>query len=115
MNFQKLIEFRYLRDVTLILVVRELGFSVSQALEIEASQNLVFASDRNNALFLEYSDCRNAIFPKAKFLFPTEDGERYSSDKFLVSTHRVAVEPPYLARKVQNNLKLPDVLHPNME
>jgi hypothetical protein len=39
----------------------------------------------------------------------------YIDDKLIVSTHRVAVEPPYLARKVQNNLKLPDVLHPNME
>lgn len=111
MNFQKLIEFRYLRDVTLILVVRELGFSVSQAIEIEASQNLVFASDRNNALFLEYSDCRNAIFPKAKFLFPTEDGERYSSDKFLKNVSKlflqagVKVPPRHMAQLSPEHLK----------
>jgi site-specific recombinase XerD len=112
MNFQKLIEFRYLRDLTLILAVRELGFSASQALEIEANQNLVFTSDQDNVLFLEYSNCRNSIFPESAFLFPTEDGKRYSSDKFLKNVSKlflqagVKVPPRHMAQLSPEHLKL---------
>jgi len=92
MNFQKLIEFRYLRDVVVILAVQKLNYSVSQALEIKAEQNLVFGSEQDNSLFLEYSNCRNTIFPNSKFLFTTEDGEHYLSNKFFQNTTKLLLQ-----------------------
>ncbi len=82
MNFQKLIEFRYLRDVVIILTVKELNYSIPQALEINVDQNLAFISDRANSLLREYSNCRNTIFPDVSRLFPTEDGTRYLPNKY---------------------------------
>lgn len=83
MNFQKLIEFRYLRDVVIILAMQEFDHLGCQVLEIKAGQYLVFNLERDNSLFLEYNNCRNAIFPNSDFLFPTEDGEQYWPDKFF--------------------------------
>jgi len=92
MNFQKLIEFRYLRDVVVILAVQKLNYSVSQALELKAEQTLVFSSEQDNSLFLEYSNCRNTIFPNSKFLFTTEDGEHYLSNKFFQNTTKLLLQ-----------------------
>ncbi len=104
MNFQKLIEFRYLRDVVIILAVRKLNYSIPQALEINADQNLVFISDRDNILFREYSNCRNTIFPDLSLLFPTEDGTQYLPNKFWQNIEKLLRQvgaqslPSHLAR-----------------
>jgi integrase len=89
MNFQKLIEFRYLRDIVITLTIRELDYSISQALEIKADQNLLFTSDQSRVLIGEYSNCRNSIFPNSDLLFPTEDGTQYLPDKFLQSIKKL--------------------------
>ncbi len=89
MNFQKLIEFRYLRDIVITLTVRELGHSLSQALEIRVGQSLVFTSNQSKALIGEYSNCRNSIFSDSDLLFPTEDGIQYLPDKFLQNIRKL--------------------------
>jgi integrase len=89
MNFQKLIEFRYLRDVVITLAVKELNYSIPQALDIKVDQNLAFISDQANSLLREYSNCRSTIFPDLSQLFPTEDGTQYLPNKYWQNIERL--------------------------
>lgn len=89
MNFQKLIEFRYLRDVMVIFAARELKTPVRRALAMKANQKLAFTSKRAKDFFHSYVEARNAIFPDVNLMFPTEDGALYLPEKFCQNVKRL--------------------------
>jgi len=82
MNSQKLNEFRYLREITIVNVIREMGFSAQKTLQLQADEAPDLVSKQAIQHMTEYLLCRHLLFPAAIFLFPTEDGALFAPTKF---------------------------------
>jgi integrase len=82
MNFQKLNEFRFLREISIVNVVRETGNSVQKTLQMRVCDlpNLVSAQAIQH--MKEYVSCRRSLFSNLDLLFPTENGSMFLSMKF---------------------------------
>lgn len=82
MNSQRLNEFRFLREITIVNVIREAGYSVQKTLQLQADEmpNLISAQAVQH--MKEYLSCYHSLFPAVIFLFPTEDGALFAPAKF---------------------------------
>lgn len=91
MNFQKLIEFRFHRDVVLIHLIREKKINTNQALTTPANQAVVLSSSHAANLLTCYTQQLRELFPNSEYLFPTEDGQRYLPVKFQQNIRKLLV------------------------
>lgn len=82
MNSLKLNEFRFLREMTIIYVIRETGYSVQKTLQLSTAEIPHLVSDQAVRYMQEYLACRSKLFHGAVFLFPTEEGALFIPAKF---------------------------------
>ncbi len=82
MSSQRLLEFRFLRETSIINVVRETGRSVQKSLQLNIDELPKLKSAQAIQSLNEYVSCRNGLFRAVNFLFPTEDGEIFLPGKF---------------------------------
>jgi integrase len=89
MNFEKLNEFRYLRDMSIIWLARNSKISVQKILQKKMSDfdelNKYFVND----LLTAYKDSREQIATDETWLFTTDEGRLYMPRKFSQNVQRL--------------------------
>ncbi len=111
MNSQKLNEFRFLREITIINIVREKGFSLQKILQLKSDEEPNLISTQAVQHMSEYLSCRNNLFPDAFFLFPTEEGAFFMPAKFkqnlckLLKRAGQSVSPSHPAKLLEHQVQ----------
>lgn len=82
MNSQKLNEFRFLREIMIVNVIREVGYSLQKTLQLQTDAAPDLISPQAVQHMKEYLSCHSSLFPATIFLFPTEDGALFIPTKF---------------------------------
>lgn len=82
MNSQKLNEFRFLREIMIVNVIREVGYSLQKTLQLQTDEAPDLISPQAVQHMKEYISCHRSLFPATIFLFPTEDGALFIPTKF---------------------------------
>jgi len=82
MNYQRLIEFRFLREMTIIYVVRESGLSIQKSLQLKIGDIPNLKTPQATNLMKEFIVCRNDLFTNIDLLFPTGNGTIFLPSKF---------------------------------
>jgi integrase len=80
MNYELLLKFRFYRDASIVLFVRQNNFSVQSALQMKRNADLSGCKTAN--ILSDYMKIRDLLFPDAEWLFVTEDGQQYFARKF---------------------------------
>lgn len=82
MDYQKLNEFRFARDISIILTARETKNSIQSIIQMQVGQLPEYQSNDAAEIFQEYISLRNSLFSKEGFLFPTDENKLYLPSKF---------------------------------
>ena len=89
MNYQKLSEFRYLRDMSIIFVARENNTPIQSIIQMNNNQVPKLSSDQALEFFQEYFASRKLLFSESALLFPTDEGRLLLPDKFKQNFKRM--------------------------
>jgi integrase len=101
MDFAQSTNFMGLRDLSVVWITRQTGFPLGQILEILRDE--VLGDDTTVLLkdhlftepprfVLDYLICRDSLFTKSEFLFPTVDGQLYHPTKFIKRIRKLLQE-----------------------
>ena len=82
MDYQKLSEFRYLRDMSIIFIAKENEDPIQKILQMKHDQSLQFSSNQASEFFKDYRSTRDSHFSESNLLFPTDEGRSFLPDKF---------------------------------
>jgi len=89
MDYQKLSEFRYLRDTTITLVARETRLSIQSIIQFSNKNIPRFTSSQAVQIFQDYFASRNSLFSNNNLLFPTDEGKLLLPDKYRQNFKRL--------------------------
>lgn len=89
MNYQKLSELRYLREMSIVFAARENQLSIYKVLKFNSDHVPSFTSDQAHEIFKEYLCAKNRLLPKSEFLFPTTNNKPYQTEKFRINLKRL--------------------------
>lgn len=89
MDYQKLSEFRYLRDMSIILIARENNIPIQSIIQMDKHQVPKFSSDQALEFFQEYFAIRKSLFSESTLLFPTDEGRLFLPNKFKQNFKRM--------------------------
>lgn len=89
MDYQKLSEFRFTRDMSIILAARETKKSIQCIIQMQVGELPEYQSNDAAEMFQEYISLRNSLFPKEGFLFPTDENRLYLPGKFRQNFKRM--------------------------
>jgi integrase len=82
MDYQKLGEFRFLRDMSILFTVRESQVSVQSAIQMNKNSTPKLSSSQALDIFQEYYALLQAKFPRSNLLYPTDEGKLFLPEKF---------------------------------
>jgi len=111
MNSQKLNEFHFLREITIVNVIREMGYSLQKTLQLQADEVPELISSQAVQHMKEYLSCHRSLFPDTIFLFPTEDGALFIPTKFKQNLRKLLrltgqpVSPSHPAKLLEHQVQ----------
>jgi len=88
-SFHGLIEFRYLRDLSIVYVVREGGMPLQKVLQMRIGDVNGLPSVSRQELLEKYLKVRRKLFPTLDLTFPTDDGAFFMPVKFKQNITRM--------------------------
>jgi site-specific recombinase XerD len=80
MIYELLLKFRFYRDTSIVLFVRQNNLAVQSALQIK--RHTALNGFKTTSILNDYIQMRDELFPEAEWLFVTDDGQQYFSRKF---------------------------------
>jgi integrase len=80
MHYELLLKFRFYRDMSIVLLVRQNNLSVQSTLQMKRQTSLNGFMLAN--ILSDYLKMRDELFPNAEWLFVTDDGQQYFARKF---------------------------------
>lgn len=89
MKYQKLTEFRYLRDISILIVSRSLKIPFRYILQMKKNESKVAILSNSSAFFQEYLSKLKQLFPDNDLLFPTDDGKPLLTVKYKQNLKRI--------------------------
>ena len=111
MNFQKSNEFRFLREISIVNVVRETGSSVQKTLQLRVCDLPNLTSTQAIQHMQEYVSCRRSLFSNVDLLFPTESGSMFLSMKFKQNLRKLLtlagqpISPSHPAKMTEHQIQ----------
>lgn len=89
MKYQKLSEFRFLRDLAIILAVKETGATIQRIIKLPLAKPPKLNTNLAKEVFQEYLDIRNVLFQKEGSIFITDENRTYLQEKFKQNYKRL--------------------------